>query len=98
MVLPSLAEGLPVVIMESLALGCPVISTRITGIPELLDADCGWIVPPGDVDALTTAVRACLETPPDRLLELGREGRRRVEAAHDQAKNAAELRRIIDTL
>jgi glycosyltransferase involved in cell wall biosynthesis len=98
MLLPSLAEGLPVVIMESLALGVPVISTRIAGIPELLDEGCGWIVPPGDIDALTAAVRACLETSPERLVEMGREGRLRVQERHDQARNAAELRRIIAAL
>lgn len=97
MLLPSLAEGLPVVIMEALAQGVPVISTRIAGIPELLDEGCGWIVPPGEIEPLVAAVRACLETPPERLLEMGREGRARVERLHDQARNAAELRRIIDT-
>ncbi len=97
MLLPSLAEGLPVVIMEALALGCPVISTRIAGIPELLDTECGWIVPPGDPDALEEAARACLNASPVRLLEMGREGRRRVVEHHDQARNAARLRQIIQS-
>ena len=95
MLLPSLAEGLPVVIMEALALGCPVISTRIAGIPELLDDECGWIVPPGDPAALEGAVRDCLTASSERLAEMGREGRDRVLARHDQAKNAERLREII---
>lgn len=95
MLLPSLAEGLPVVIMEALALGCPVISTRIAGIPELLDFGCGWIVPPADLDALEAASRAALDADAGTLKSLGEEGRRRVLERHDQARNAAELRRVI---
>ncbi len=57
-VLPSFAEGLPVVIMEALALGRPVISTSIAGIPELLeDGKSGWLVPAGSLDALLSAMR-----------------------------------------
>ena len=48
LVLPSFAEGLPVAIMEALALGRPVISTYIAGIPELVQPGVnGWLVPPG---------------------------------------------------
>ncbi|MFX6230642.1 glycosyltransferase, partial [Acinetobacter baumannii] len=55
LVLPSFAEGLPVVVMEALALSRPVISTRIAGIPELVeDGVNGWVVAPGSVDALVT--------------------------------------------
>ncbi len=95
MLLPSLAEGLPVVIMEALALGCPVISTRIAGIPELLDESCGWIVAPSDANALEMAVRSCLEADPETLSAMGREGRARVVARHDQTQNAARLREIV---
>ncbi|SDK92929.1 glycosyltransferase family 4 protein [Aliiruegeria lutimaris] len=95
MLLPSLAEGLPVVIMEAMALGCPVISTRIAGIPELLDETCGWIVPLDDLDALEEATRACLRASPEQLSALGQEGRRRVLERHDQARNAARLRDVI---
>jgi colanic acid/amylovoran biosynthesis glycosyltransferase len=65
LVLPSFAEGLPVVLMEAMALQRPVISTYVAGIPELvIPAEHGWLVPAGDVDALTHAVhrlprRAC---------------------------------------
>ena len=95
LILPSFAEGLPMVIMEALALGRPVISTRIAGIPELLDETCGWVVDAGDLDGLTGAIATCLETPTERLTEMGAVGRARVEARHDQARNAAQLRRLI---
>jgi glycosyltransferase involved in cell wall biosynthesis len=75
---------LPVVIMEALALGRPVLSTYIAGIPELVEPDaCGWLVPAGSVDALVQAMLEVLRTSPERLEELGREGRRRVLVSHD---------------
>ena len=53
LVLPSFAEGLPVVIMEAMALRRPVISTFVAGIPELVQpGEHGWLVPAGDVEAL----------------------------------------------
>ena len=91
--LPSHAEGLPIVLMEALAMGRPVVTTRITGIPELLDAACGWVVAPGDVPALTQALRAALAASPDRLARMGDAGRMRVMQSHNQAANAAMLRR-----
>ncbi len=90
MVLPSFAEGLPVVIMEALALERPVISTYVAGIPELVDAGCGWLVPAGSVDALVEAMVSALEAPVSELRAKGSEGRRRVVTRHD-AKVAAAL-------
>lgn len=95
LILPSLAEGLPIVIMEALASQRAVISTRITGIPELLDETCGWCVTPGQADPLTQALRECLESPPEALAEKGRAGRALIEAHHDQSVNAARLRALI---
>ena len=64
LVLPSFAEGLPVVIMEAMALRRPVISTYIAGIPELVTSgEHGWLVPAGDAESLAFAMRACLEAP-----------------------------------
>ena len=92
--LPSYAEGLPIVLMESLAMGRPVVTTRITGIPELVDTTCGWVVEPGDVPALTQALRKALDASPAALQAMGAEGRSRVAHQHDQARNAAALRRL----
>ncbi|MEX6634238.1 glycosyltransferase family 4 protein [Hyphococcus lacteus] len=89
--LPTFAEGLPVVIMEALALGRPVISTYIAGIPELVDEECGWILPAGDESALINAMRGALEASPETLAAMGGEGRSRIEAAHDVNIEAAKL-------
>ncbi|GJL90710.1 glycosyltransferase [Hyphococcus sp.] len=89
--LPSFAEGLPVVIMEALALGRPVISTYVAGIPELVDEGCGWIVPAGDQAALIGVMGEALRSSPETLAALGAEGRKRIEAQHDIDKEAAKL-------
>lgn len=92
MVLPSFAEGLPVVIMEALAMGRPVISTTIAGIPELVrHGENGWLVPPGNVEALVKAVRDACATPLSRLTEMGHAGRRAVEENHSDEREAAVL-------
>ncbi len=91
LLLPSYAEGLPIVIMEALAMGRPVLTTRITGIPELVDAQCGWLFEPGDVDAIAQALRGVMQASPEERAAMGKEGRRRVEARHDVRKSAAAL-------
>ena len=92
MVLPSFAEGLPVVIMEALALGRPVISTYIAGIPELLDnQSCGWLVTPGSVEELTSTIQTALNLDRDRLEQMGQIGIKRVEQQHDVNKEARKL-------
>ncbi|MDD7971605.1 glycosyltransferase family 4 protein [Roseinatronobacter alkalisoli] len=94
LLLPSFAEGLPIVIMEAHALGRPVISTYIAGIPELVDQQTGWLVPAGDVPALAAAMRACMDTPPEELASMGAMARARVEAAHDVTRNATDLKAL----
>jgi len=92
LVLPSFAEGLPVVIMEAMALGRPVISTYIAGIPELVrDGENGWLVPPGDAAALANAMRAALTAQPAWLQQLAAQGRAMVEARHDANTEASKL-------
>jgi glycosyltransferase involved in cell wall biosynthesis len=92
LVLPSLAEGLPVVIMEAMALGRPVISTYIAGIPELVQpGEHGWLVPAGDVEALATAMRACLDAPADDLMRMGAAAKKRVAERHNVDSEAAKL-------
>ncbi len=91
LLLPSFAEGLPIVIMEAMALGKPVISTYIAGIPELLDETCGWIIPAGSEAALEQAILAALECDTDQLGQMGKEGRARIEAHHNIDDLAASL-------
>lgn len=92
LVLPSFAEGLPVVIMEAMALGRPVISTFVAGIPELVrPEENGWLVPAGDVEELAVAMRACLSADPRRLNEMGAAGRERVMQRHSADVEAAKL-------
>jgi glycosyltransferase involved in cell wall biosynthesis len=90
-VLASFAEGLPVVIMEALALGRPVIATSIAGIPELIDDQCGWLIPAGSEDALVNAMTAALRASAKELTEKGTVGRERVLQLHDADRNAATL-------
>lgn len=92
---PSFSEGLPVVIMESMAAYRPVISTYIAGIPELVrDGETGWLVPAGDANALATAMGACADMPDDALMERARAGAERVAARHSVATEAAKLKTL----
>jgi glycosyltransferase involved in cell wall biosynthesis len=93
LVLPSFAEGLPVVIMEAMALHRPVISTFIAGIPELVRPHIdGWLVPAGDVQGLVAAIRECLEAPVNTLARMGRDGHERVLARHNVDDQAEKLK------
>lgn len=92
LVLPSFAEGLPVVLMEALALGRPVISTWVAGIPELVrPGENGWLVPPSSVDALAAAIREALDAPVETLDAMGRRGAARAAERHDAAVEAGKL-------
>jgi colanic acid/amylovoran biosynthesis glycosyltransferase len=92
LVLPSFAEGLPVVVMEALALGRPVVTTFVAGIPELVrDGAHGWLVPAGDADTLAAAVRELLTALPDRLAAMGKAGAARVAERHAAEREAEKL-------
>lgn len=92
MVLPSFAEGLPVVIMEALVMERPVISTYVAGIPELVrPGENGWLAPAGDVDALVAAMSAAMQTPVEQLRAMGRSGRQRVLEQHNIHVEVAKL-------
>jgi colanic acid/amylovoran biosynthesis glycosyltransferase len=96
-VLPSFAENMPVSIMEAMALGRPVISTYIAGIPELIQPGVtGWLVPASDEVALADAMREALAAPVDRLAVMGRAARAHVLEHHDVFKEAAKLKRLIE--
>lgn len=96
MVLPSFAEGLPVVIMEALALGRPVISTYVAGIPELVHpGENGWLVPAGSIADLARAIAEVLKTPPETLTRMGADGVRSVATQHDVNREAEKIAKLI---
>ena len=93
-VLPSFAEGLPVVLMEALAARCAVVTTRIAGIPELVrDGETGLVVPPGEAEALAQALARLLDNPALRR-RLAEAGRAAVEADFNLAHEPAKLARL----
>lgn len=91
LVLPSFAEGVPVVLMEAMAATLPVVTTQIAGVPELVqDGVSGRLVPPGDAMALQHAIHDVLSDP-KRALTMGQAGRIKVEAEFDIRSEAAWL-------
>jgi glycosyltransferase involved in cell wall biosynthesis len=91
LVLPSFAEGLPVVLMEALATGRPVIASRIAGVGELVeDKVTGLLVAPGDVAGLEEAILALADDPNLRA-NMGAAGRARVQDDFDCRKEALWL-------
>ena len=98
LVLPSFAEGLPVVIMEAMALGRPVMTTFVGGIPELVRArENGWLFPAGDVDEIAAAIESCLLATPEELGVMGRRARERALLRHDVDVEASKLLHLFST-
>jgi glycosyltransferase involved in cell wall biosynthesis len=92
--LASFAEGVPVVLMEAMAMEIPCLATWITGIPELIrHGEDGWLVPPSDSEALAEAI-ALLIADPELRERLGKAGRLRVEERYHLAANTQRLGEI----
>jgi colanic acid/amylovoran biosynthesis glycosyltransferase len=95
-VLSSFAENLPVSLMEAMALARPVIGPNVGAVSELLEhRKHGWLITAGSIDELTVALREMLDTPVDRLAEMGREGRKCVFERHDAGREALKLASLI---
>lgn len=94
LVLPSFAEGVPVVLMEAMASRLPVIASRVAGIAELVeDGVSGFLIPPGDLETLTDRLETLLSDP-DLCSRMGTAGRSKVEVEFNGAKEAAWLARL----
>jgi colanic acid/amylovoran biosynthesis glycosyltransferase len=92
LVLPSFAEGLPVVIMEAMSLRRPVLSTYVAGIPELVRAgENGWLFPAGSLSELTAAMEDCLSKPAAEVRRMGDAAYHRVIERHSIDVEAAKL-------
>lgn len=91
LVLPSFAEGVPVVLMEAMAARLPVVTTQIAGIPELVENHVsGELVPPGDVDALARVIGSLLSDAPHRA-KMGLAGRTKIIADYTVDNEAGWL-------
>jgi glycosyltransferase involved in cell wall biosynthesis len=91
LVAPGLAEGLPVVIMEALASGVPVVASAVGGVPELVrHGETGLLAPAGDPEGLADAMADLLACP-DLRRSMGEAGRRLVCRDYDARLNAAAL-------
>lgn len=94
-VLPSFAEGIPVVLMEAMSFGLPCVSSRVAGIPELItDGETGFLTAPSDVDDLVARLRLLIRDPSLRR-RLGSKGRARVSEAYNLEKNIVTLDAIL---
>lgn len=89
---PSYMEGLPVVLMEAMAQGRPVISTFVAGIPELVqNGTNGWLVPAGDQESLARAMSSAIDEDPTKLRQMGLNGMARVRTRHHIDTEAERL-------
>lgn len=92
LVLPSFAEGLPVVIMEAMALRRPVLTTAVAGIPELVrNQENGWLFSAGSVGVLADAMVTCLAAPPTAMQAMGQAAQLRVLERHSIETEALKL-------
>jgi glycosyltransferase involved in cell wall biosynthesis len=90
-VLSSFLEGIPVVLMEAMAMELPCVATWITGVPEIIDKDVeGLLVPPADAAAIARAVETLMDDP-ERARRLGIAARRKVRARYDLQQNVERL-------
>lgn len=97
-VLPSLAEGLPVVLMEAMAHGVPVIASRIMGIPELVeDGVNGLLVVPGRPEALADAVSTLAQDDAMRR-RMGTKAREKVCSEFNSRKSAEKLAQLFQNI
>jgi glycosyltransferase involved in cell wall biosynthesis len=91
----SFAEGVPVVLMEAMAAGVPVVATRIAGVPELVDdGACGFLVPPGDTEALAERISLLFDDPASRNRFAGA-GRAKVEQEFNLSTESQRLCQIL---
>jgi glycosyltransferase involved in cell wall biosynthesis len=95
-VLPSISEGFPFVLLEALAMGCPVVASRVNGVPELIeDHKTGLLVPSRDPQALAKAILEVLGDP-TAARKMGAEGRAVVRERYTVDQMVANTTAIFD--
>jgi glycosyltransferase involved in cell wall biosynthesis len=96
LVVPSIYEGMPLVVLEAMEAGVPVVASAVSGIPEVVvGGETGWLVPPEDPEALARALEEVL-TDPQEARRRGEAGRRRVAGRYRPAAAAASWRAAVE--
>jgi glycosyltransferase involved in cell wall biosynthesis len=96
LVLSSANEGMPNALMEAFAAGTPAVATDVGGVREIMvNGESGFVVPPGDAEALAAAMGRLMELPPSTLRELGASGRHQIEKRFSVAAMAAKWRDLL---
>jgi glycosyltransferase involved in cell wall biosynthesis len=97
-VMPSLEEGFPIAALEAMAAGLPVVASSVGGVLELVeDGKTGWLIPPGDAQALAARLRLLLRSPEERLT-MGANARARVRDHFSIAQMTENFGKLYDEL
>ena len=95
LVLPSFAEGLPVVLMEAMAMAIPCVASWVDGIPEIITHEVdGLLIPPGDAEALANAIARLMDDVDLRQM-LGQRARAKVLEKFNLERNVARLAAVL---
>jgi glycosyltransferase involved in cell wall biosynthesis len=98
MILPSLAEGLPLAVLEAMACARPVVATAVGGVPDaVVDGQTGYLVPPGQTDPLSQATLRLLRNR-EEAERMGAAGRRRVESHFSVERCVAAVQELYEQL
>jgi len=94
-ILTSRSEGVPLVVLEALACGRPVVASNVGAIPEVLDSSCGMLIDRPNPAEFAQAINTLIDRP--ELLEaMGAEGRKKMEASHDIRKTREAFAKLFD--
>jgi len=97
-VLPSIAEGLSIALLEAMASRLPVIASKVGGIPEVLDSNCGLLVPASDAEALARAMEELAGLDEKQKIRLGSNARRKVETSFTAEVMQKGIRDVYDSI
>jgi glycosyltransferase involved in cell wall biosynthesis len=95
MVVPSRAESMPYIVLETVAAGLPLVATKVGGIPEILGEAAAGLVPPGDATALAAAMRNLRDNLPEALRRAAAL-RARIQPAFSVAAMASAINAVYD--